>query len=171
MSELTSGDVHIPSLVKVSLTYSLEEDRICLDGASASGEVFRMWLTARLLNRLVPYLVTKQLEFNAEFSAQTEFPVAGDASAQSEEERVICGPEQSGMLVTEVGLSVRKGHVVLTFQDIDRAKKASFAMHHSALDKWNKGLRHCYEQAGWPQDTFTLDSALRLDEQGAVTIH
>ena len=36
--------------------------------------------TARLLNRLVPYLVTKQLEFNAEFSAQTEFPVAGDAS-------------------------------------------------------------------------------------------
>ena len=44
-------------LLRVTLAYSSEEDRICMDGISARGETKRLWLTARLVNRLVPHLL------------------------------------------------------------------------------------------------------------------
>ena len=43
-------------LHRLTTDYVEEEDRIRVSGASANGDTVVLWLTQRLLNRLVPHL-------------------------------------------------------------------------------------------------------------------
>ena len=64
MSGITarSDQQPVPLLVTVTLTYSVMEDRVRLDGIDSEGETLTLWLTARLLSRLIPYLQQQQPE-------------------------------------------------------------------------------------------------------------
>ncbi|MDA0892723.1 MAG: hypothetical protein O3C15_10455 [Proteobacteria bacterium] len=161
----------VPSLTKISLSYSVEEDRIRMDSVSSTGDLLRLWFTARLLNRLVPHLVAKQLNFQAENRASDDTRLAHGPVDPSDSTNVICGPEHPEVLVAAIGLSVQGEQIVLTFKRGDGEKQAVFGLSLSSLAQWNEGLKRCYQQAEWPQDTFRVEQGLTFKDQGTVTIH
>lgn len=44
------------ALQRITTEYRAQEDRLCLTGERANGDAVVLWLTQRLLNRLVPHL-------------------------------------------------------------------------------------------------------------------
>ncbi len=57
MKTSAPADVAFAILVRATLAYDPQEDRIRLDGLCDDEKTLQLWLTARLLNALVSHLV------------------------------------------------------------------------------------------------------------------
>ena len=171
MTELILKSAPPLRLVKVSFNYDRVEDRICLNGASASDERLRLWLTSRLLNRLLPYLIRKQMAFHEMQGSSGGATLTSSDKNEAGDESVICGPEHPEALVTEVGLNFQEHHIVLTFKVSAKESAAVFALSFHTLEKWNRGFQQCYQQAQWPQHAFQAEVVANLQAEDSVTIH
>lgn len=162
----------IPSLGKVTLSYVFLEDRVQLSGLDTQGQTIRLWLTARLLRSLVPYLIRRHAEFEVQRATS-----ASDAAAlnrENEEDEVAVNGEHasSEALISEIDLATHHTGLSLVFKEPQKGACASFTLSVSALVIWNRALKQCFEQAGWATDVF--DRALNtstLAARTAVTIH
>ena len=115
------------------------------------------------------------------FCDHSEFEVhratsASDAAAPNtgneEEEVAVNGEHASEALISEIDLSTHHTGLSLVFKEAQKGGCARFTLSVSALAIWNRGLKQCFEQAGWATDVF--DRALNtstLSAPTAVTIH
>lgn len=161
----------IPRLATITLGYILEQDRVRLDGADADGKTLTLWLTARLLNRLVPLLIQRQTDM--QYSAQNPGRVTTDEpdSSGKQAHKVQRAPGSPEILVASVDVSTCDGQLLLVFKDSEETQRGLFVMPLSALQQWNRGLRQCFEQAGWPQSVFQSQNPSGPVGQSAITVH
>ena len=166
----TSTDV-IPRLTTITLGYSIEQDRVRLEGADADGKTFTFWLTARLLNRLVPHLIERltDMQLSAQNPSSTTMDEADSSGEQAN--NVKCVPGSPEILVASIDVSTREGQLLLVFKDSEEVQRGIFAMTQAALPRWNGGLKQCFEQAEWSQSVFQSRSPSEPVRQGAITIH
>ena len=140
-------------LQRITTEYSQAEDRIRLAGEGQNNQVVSLWLTQRLLNRLVPHLcqwLVQQegtlplTEVRQEFAQQkalaeleSQPPVRADADTQ-------------GVLVCSVDVkSIRLG-VMLQFKDRDGKLAASLQLQSKPLRQWLNILHGQYQRGAWP---------------------
>ncbi len=161
-------------LRRLTSEYVEGEDRIRLSGELDSGEVVVMWLTRRLLERLIRVLVRwcetawhdqpnrELLQGFAQQSAQTAHepqpPVAG--CEVSRQWLVECIDMQFG--AEDVGLVFRGGTV-----------EACIDFAPTALRQWLGILRQAYRIAEWPLDVWPAWMAFDADTAAskAVLLH
>lgn len=164
------SDAQIVNLARVTLSYIIEEDRVQLSGEDPQGNTVKLWLTARLLTRLVPHLVQQRVALGGGQSVGVElddaaYPEGGDTP-------VCCDPGCPEVLVTEIDLRFIQEGLILVFKEGARFARARFMVPATSLLRWTQGLQACFEQAGWPQVTFVPENNSSLAEPtGAVTIH
>jgi len=161
----------VPLLANITLGYSLEEDRLRLDGLGASGETITLWLTARLMNRLVPELIKRQTDMQLLIKKLASTDTEGTDLSAAESNAVQCAPGSPEILVASVDVSTRDDQLLLVFKDSEKAQRGIFVMPLSALQRWNRGLQKCFEQAGWSQSVFQPRSPSGPVGQSAITIH
>lgn len=164
-----SEDAEATQLLRVTLAYSSEEDRICMDGISDRGETKRLWLTARLVNRLVPHLL--RITDNASNETRlSDIPETQKVEAAKPVEFVE-GSEES--LIGSVDIRSRDSATALIFKDKSTTAQASLTLSLGEMLLWANALKQCHIRGGW--------SALLWDEAGnlmpnetqhdSVTIH
>ena len=164
------SDEQIINLARVTLSYSIEEDRVQLAGEDAQGNTVKLWLTARLLTRLVPRLVQQQVALGAGQSVAVEPDVLANTGGDDPSVRCDLGCPEA--LVTEIDLRFSQEGLILVFKDGTRRARASFKVPATSLLRWTQGLQTCFEQAGWPQETFVPENdSFVAEPTGAVTIH
>ena len=169
-TEYLQSDDQIINLARVTLSYIIEEDRVQLAGEDTQGNTVKLWLTARLLTRLVPHLVQQQVALGAGQSVAVEGDVSDSTGGDNASVRCDLGcPE---VLVTEIDLRFTQDGLILVFKEGTRWARASFMVPATSLPKWNQGIQTCFKQAGWPQETFVPENDFSVAEPtGAVTIH
>lgn len=144
-------------LKKITVQYVETEDRLRLLGEVLAGPVVVLWLTQRLIRRLIPQLckcleqelgTTPMSEIKQEFAQQKarvdlerQFPVRFEMDAE-------------GVLVQSINLTPSSIGINLQFRDKGSNILASFQFQPKSLRQW---LNILYDQclgAGWPTDTW-----------------
>jgi hypothetical protein len=144
--------------------YHASEDRIRLSIAFNDGSVQLLWLTRRLLDRLIerllaeigssslpggtarsPSMANVQQRFNqhaATTAMKPQKPVRVDTSTQN---------DRPAALVTSIDLRGRRRVLILDFRS-EEAVLATIPFAKEALRQWLAVLHKRYEDAGWPGD-------------------
>jgi len=142
------------SLQRVTTTYVPAEDRIRLSGEAVDGQTAVLWLTQRLLTRLLPKLL-QWVEGNGGDSLHAEAVQSfRQAAARASLEPlapvpVHAGNDQAAWLVMEVGLQVGPDGVRLTFKGQGH-RLATVTLVARALRQWLNILHDAWRGAGWP---------------------
>ena len=157
-------------MTRLSLVYATDEDRVQLSGVDSEGTSLKLWLTARLVNLLVPQLVRHRAALDTRFPAPC--PTVSTSAEAQESAPIICEPGCREALVTEIELQFRDTGVLLIFKESFHGALASLALSGLELLRFNQGLQHCFEQAGWPLEPFYTDAGKFADGLYEVaTIH
>lgn len=147
------------NIQRFTTRYIAVEDRICLSAASAQGEVAQLWLTWRVLKKLLPILLewlTPKLTENSEQA--TLAPVQEHAASKavvpfvSESPAAGEAPEQVGhseWLVTEIDISRLESAVRLAFKG-SQGEQVLLAFSPEPLKSW-LGMLYCLinNEADW----------------------
>jgi len=137
---------------RLTTEFVQEEDRIRLNIENAQQGQATLWLTQRLLNRVVPALV-KVLEEETSGNPQAaELQAFNQQKAQQGivQEAPIKAAEQS-WLVRRVDLTPGKSGVAIVFGD-DDGQNARLEMPRIALRQWLSILHELYLRAEWSRD-------------------
>lgn len=153
------------NLGRVTTVYVDVEDRFRLSGEAQDGQVLVLWLTRRLLCRLVPHLV-QWLDKRAPLQASSpSVAVAAQVmhgfaqqsavarlSSQAPVETTKAGQD---WLVQKVDVATLEEAVCLTFRPpAEGAEKASVTMEATHLRQWLGIVHGQWLQAGWPPDVW-----------------
>ena len=154
------------NIITVTMQFDPLEDRIIMDCCNKSKNTQRLWLTRRLLNRLIPSL-TDQLEANSSNKISKEME---QAFAQEKAEikkiktkSVVLKKDNPSWLVTSVKVEKSKFEFKLLFinengsESIgkdDNQKKAEFVLAISNLRQWLNALFKIYTKAEWDTKCF-----------------
>lgn len=164
-----SADAKATQLLRVTLAYSSEEDRICMDGISAGGETKRLWLTARLVHRLVPHLL--RITGNVSNGTRpTDVPITQNVEAATPVEFVE-GSEES--LINSIDIRSRDSAIALIFRDRSTTAQASLILSFVDMLQWANALEKCHITGGWSASLWQEARNLVPDERqnNSVTIH
>lgn len=145
------------SLQRITTKYVEHEDRIRLTGEMASGEVLILWLTQRLLKRLIPHLsgwleqqtdkvplaeVRQEMaQQKARLELEPQAPVRADAQAQ-------------GVLIYSVDLKAAKASLGLVFKNATYQEVARLQLQTKPLRQWLGIVHGQYVKAQWPTDVW-----------------
>lgn len=138
-------------LRRITTHYDPVEDRIRLTGEDESGRSVALWLTRRLLNRLIPVIV-RWLERREEALVESDFfrVAAGNrADAFIPQDPVCEAPSQRRWLVKSINIS-RAEDITLLFHGGDR--EFSLTLGPRPLRRWLDVLHALYRTAEWPRD-------------------
>jgi len=159
-------------LQRITTQYIDSEDRIRLCGESAPNETVVLWLTQRLLNRLVPHLLT-WLEQQAGVPGGIGSDVRADVVHSFAQQAALASMEMQApvqahtarqtWLVQSVDVTVNPQLVRLTFKGADTAQQdasleATVSMQAQPLRQWLSILHAQCTRAGWmsPEATNTV---------------
>jgi hypothetical protein len=154
----------VSELRRLTSEYVDFEDRIRLTGELEEGQRVTLWLTRRLLDRLVPYLVD-WLERKGqapldERSSPVSAPREGAIQRFAQEAvRACMRPEppvqaclaERTWLVRSVDLASNPGVVSLKFKGFLEIEQVRFSPGEGVLRQWLGILHSLYGRAGWPQ--------------------
>jgi len=144
-------------LNRLTTQYDPMQDRIRLAGELKSGQSAVLWLTQRLLNRLVPH-ISQQLEKPiaskadvpsvqahlqqsfAQQRARTELPRQAPVTAEK---------NSIQWLVKTVGLKANQKGIRLVFTGFADMEQAALALPATPLRQWLNILHDQYRVAGW----------------------
>lgn len=145
------------TLQRLTTEYIDAEDRIRLAGEDSQGQTVVLWLTQRLLNRLVPHLcqwldqrvgatpLTEVRQAFAQQKARAELapqpPVKADADTQ-------------GVLIHSVDLKTANAGMGLQFKGVDGNVVASLQPQPRALRQWLNIVFDQYRKAQWPTEVW-----------------
>ena len=133
-------------LNRITTIYVDKEDRIGLVGEDENGEHHKLWLTQRLLNRLVEKLLDwlpQSHEGIQEIAQQV-------AQAKHEPEHpVIASPECLDWLVQEIDLVPSQGVIGLVFKSDGGQQAAMVRFNEISLRQWLGIVFRQYQQAQW----------------------
>ncbi len=153
------------TLKRITTAYVELEDRIRLTGELANGDTEVLWLTQRLVNRLVPYL-TAWLERQIDpTSATPSVHGAHQDIVQGFAQQAACAQltpkppvqppsSQPGWRVSAVDISQRKAAVVMTFRG-EAEERATLILAAQPLRQWlgivfEQSLRGEWSITSWP---------------------
>lgn len=160
---------------RITTEYIEAEDRIRLAGEAGAKTVV-LWLTQRLLNRLIPHLcqwldqrvgATPLTEVRQEFAQQKaraelapQPPVKADADTQ-------------GVLIHSVDLKTANAGMGLQFKDVDGNVVASLQLQPRALRQWLNIVFDQYRKAQWPAEVWPgwMEVARPQAAPGAMALH
>lgn len=134
---------------RLTTEYVQEEDRIRLNLEDPQQQRTTLWLTQRLLNRVVPALV-KVLEEETSGNPQaSELQAFTQQKAQRdiEQEAPIAAAEHA-WLVRRVDLTGRPKAIILVFSD-NQSESARLEIPRIALRQWLSILHELYRRAEW----------------------
>lgn len=146
-------------LHRLTTDYVEEEDRIRVSGASANGDTVVLWLTQRLLNRLVPHLtawlaaqVTPGAAAPAVQAAHRDivqgFAQQAARAQLTPQPPVLAAAPAASWRVTSVDLSHSAQAVLLTLKGEGEA--AQLKLPAQALRQWLGILYAQYQRGEWP---------------------
>lgn len=144
-------------LQRITTEYSESEDRMRLAGEDGQGQTVVLWLTQRLLSRLVAHLCrwleqqggnAPLVEVRQEFAQQT---------ARAElvpQPPVRAQPDVQGVLIYSVDLKTANADMGLQFRNSGGHGVASLQLQHRALRQWLNIVFDQYRKAQWPTDVW-----------------
>lgn len=148
-------------LQRITTRFVDNEDRIRLAGEDGTGQALVLWLTQRLVNRLLPHLCA-WLERRASPSSQVDGAhtevlqsfAQQAALAALEPLAPVSGDAPSGTwLVHSVDITTAEHALILTFKDAvgagDFRESATLTLSEQALRQWLKILYDQYAAAEW----------------------
>ena len=171
-------------LGRVTTVYVDVEDRFRLSGETQDGQVLVLWLTQRLLCRLVPHLV-RWLDQRAPLQASSPAVAAAaqvmHAFAQQSalarigpQEPVQAAQARADWLVQKVDVSTAPQAVRLMFRPLGNSNEtAGVTMEATHLRQWLGIVHGQWRQAGWPQEVWPqwmLETAPAPVASGGTTV-
>ena len=143
----------VPALQRFTTQYSESEDRIRLTGEIDAGRQVELWLTLRMLDRLIPAL-TQWLEkqSSTELRAEVLQSMAQKAArdALDPQAAVQRGNDTPGWLVHAVNLTPLEHGLLLTFRANDETAGVTLTLQGRPLRQWLNIVYDQYCKAGWP---------------------
>ena len=171
-------------LQRITTEFVDTEDRIRLAGEDAGGEAVVLWLTQRLLNRLVEHLCAwlgqrvpvDTLHFAAAAQAEVIQSFAQQAAlAALEPQTPVQGKVHSTWLVHSVDIACGDQGMMLTFKAAEAGSPcATLTLHDQPLRQWLNILHDQYQNAQWPLTVWPEWMAAPLAvsrSQHAVVLH
>lgn len=153
-----------PLLERLSLRYDSTQDRVRLAGELNTGQAAVLWLTQRLLLRLVPHLC-RWLEQHGAPAGAAWAPSATPAQyrdamrffAQQAASQgmhaqppVLPAPQTAHWLVDSVAVAQSAGLVKLVWASPDDAQQVGLVLRAQALRQWLIILERQWREAQWP---------------------
>lgn len=139
---------------RLTTEYVQEEDRVRLNLEDPQKHRTTLWLTQRLLNRVVPALVNVLEEETSGRPQASDLQAFTQQRAQRsiEQEAPIVAAD-SAWLVRRVDLTPSPKSVTLVFGD-NESQRARLEMPRIALRQWLSILRELYARAQWSADNW-----------------
>lgn len=141
------------TIQRITTTYLENEDRIRLVGENARGETIIIWLTRRLLDRLLPVLLNT-IDNSAETDNQHEliqgFAQQAAVSGIPQSRPIIPKAESASWVAISVDVAHKTDCVDLSFKDEQKA--AMLSLERIQLRQWLGILYMAYEKAEWATD-------------------
>lgn len=141
------------SLHRITTEYSEAEDRLRLAGEDAHGQTVVLWLTQRLLGRLLPHLCQwlEQQGGNAPMAeVRQEFAQLKARADLAPQPPVRAGADVQGVLIHTVELNATHAGMGLQFKDMGGHMVASLHMQPMPLRQWLNIVFDQYLKAQWP---------------------
>lgn len=141
-------------LQRITTEYRAQEDRLCLTGERADGDAVVLWLTQRLLNRLVPHLTAwlEQQKGPGEHArVMLEFQQQAAVDALKPQPPVRPPTDAPGRLVRSADIAAGAEAVQLGFKEQDAGPVlASLVLAPNALRQWLAIVHAQYLRGDWP---------------------
>lgn len=138
-------------LERITTLYSPEQDRVSLNATLRAGGTARIWLTQRIIHKLVPALISI-VEPRHKDPVYTEI-IAGVSQQKAVERHEPQAPVNvteptHDWLVSKVDLQIAQSGAVVIFCNA-KGQKARVAMNGELLRQWLSILRRVYLMAEW----------------------
>ncbi len=164
-------------LHRITTEYVGDEDRLRLSGEDAQGQTRLLWLTHRLVDRLIAHL-TSPLESQVGASPQADLiQVFSQQKARVElatQPALRPDPEGGAALVHSVDVTVARFVTTLHFKTRNGAAVASLGLAPRPRRQWLSILHDLYEQAGWSTAAFPawlLEARYTAARPASASIH
>lgn len=162
-------------LQRITTKYDPKEDRIRLTGDDGRGQTLVLWLTRRLLDRLVCFIVEKlesQEKAKARPRIHLEFQQQSAARQQVAQPPVSANAHSEQWLIQEVEIVRSKGRIKLRLRTAEN-KDAVIGFDLIGLHQWLDILHRNYRAGTWSTDVWPdwlTESSLAAPPQ-TVTLH
>ena len=148
------------SLQRITSEYIESEDRIRLTTISDAEETLILWLTQRLLIRLIahflgwlekeaPEVARSSAIGNETKSALQEMAQQSATTELQEQSSVTADSDSTALLVKEIDIKMSEEAVLLVFK-CDKDQKAELNFTIQQLRQWLGMIQHLWRQAEWP---------------------
>jgi hypothetical protein len=152
---------------KITTRYDEQQDRLAIDGQTADGEVMTLWLTHRLLQRLMPPLFAiitpaPGEDYNESTRAAWELTTARARLEPQESVVRTLAPNAPGVttpsvdamhssswLVQSIDLRRFPAQTLLVFHGATAEKEATFLFSAERLRQWLLIVHSQWRRAGW----------------------
>ena len=160
--------------MKATVAYEEREDRIKVLGKSMEGGTVVLWLTQRLLGKLIPHLAGRLLDTISDDDSRSLEAVNARGAAKLdpvEEDRLVLT-----LVVDAVDITDSESLTIMQFRGETRSAGLSavrLALNAAQLSSWLQALRACYQKASWSQDCWHLPMGLGPDDASSsnFTVH
>lgn len=160
--------------MKATVAYEEREDRIKVLGKSMEGGTVVLWLTQRLLGKLIPHLAGRLLDAISDDDFRSLEAINGRGAAKLdpvEEDRLV-----STLVVDAVDITDSESLTIVQFRDETSnagLPAVRLALNAAQLSSWLEALRACYHKASWSQDCWLLPKGLGPDDASSsnFTVH
>ncbi len=160
-------------LQRITTEYIAHEDRIRLNGACPGGERIVLWLTHRLLEKLIPAL-NRCLEKGSGITNQSNtlhrFAQEAANATHIGHPAVTVPLDSPTWLVCSIDIAVNTQKILLTFKNLQQ-DNAKLYFTESQLRQWLNMLFRLYQQAGWRLDVWPSWIKIQDTEQTARSVH
>ena len=154
-------------LQRITTEYIEAEDRVRLSGASPSGEAVSLWVTQRLLSRLLKVILNWTAEGeNAQQSLKNAF---AQQAARADLKLQLSVPAQPiAVLVNTIDISHTVDALTLVFHCSD-GLAGQLTLQRSDVRQWLNILHDTWCRAEWPQDLWPDWMSMPQGGPAAVT--
>ncbi len=155
-------------LQRITIQYSEAEDRIKLAGELSHGGTAAIWLTHRLLQRLLPVLsnwIEQHGEGKDQLEVFQEFAQHAARAGLDRQAPVQVAADSDSWLVYAIDIAKRPQLLALTLRG-EHGQQVGIALEVTQLRQWLNILHDTYLKAGWPLDEMPM--WVRVGEQLTV---
>lgn len=163
------------TLQRITTEYVEHEDRLRITGELVGGETKVLWLTQRLMNRLVAHLcptLERPASDARSASIQRTFELQAAAAALTPQAPVQPSADVPQALVQSVDLTVSPTAVRLVFKDEAGEVVAQLILAPLLLRQWLSVVHGQYQKGEWPTGAWPLwlEEAQAVPSAAAATV-
>jgi hypothetical protein len=138
-------------LKRITTLYEADQDRMSLTAQLGDGSFARIWLTQRIVNRLIPALINQVRPDHVDGTyADVIAGVAQQRAVERHEPQAPVRAAEAGheWLVSKINMQIGQNGAILSFCNAD-GETAKLAMNAELLRQWLAILRRVYLMAEW----------------------